>query len=121
MLGYRPAIALLVLVSACTPLRECPAYVTDPVMGGDYDPNAIECAVWYEWLGDYWWATYDKREALDVWAEISSRPMNFNMSGEFSFTVKAKDGYSYSFWSMACGTDTMYNITAYKEKIRAPL
>ncbi len=121
MRGVKCATVLLLLLSSCTPLRKCPAYVTDPVMGGDYDPNAIECSVWYEWLGDYWWATYDKEEALDTWADISSRPMYFNMSSEFTFTVKAKDGYRYSFWSMAMGTDTVYNITASKQKTRAPI
>ena len=97
-------------------------------MGGTYDPNQAECGVWYEWLGDYWWSTYDKPEALDSWATISNRPMYFEMKQEFNFEVQAADGYTYTFWSMiTCRTwpcvvpDTLYNITATRNKIQSPL
>jgi len=119
---------VLLMLFGCSMQQPCPAYVIDPQMGGTYDPNQAVCGVWYEWLGEYWWTTYDKREALDCWAGISSRQMYFEMDREFNFSVRAKDGYTYTFWSViTCQTwecevpDTLYNITATRDKLRAPL
>lgn len=130
-IGLGTSVVLtIVLLSmwGCNVQRPCPAYVTNPHMGGTYDPNKIVCGEWYEWLGEYWYTTLDKREALDYWADISSRPMYFDASGEFNFSVRSKDGYIYTIWSMiSCWQlpcevpDTVYNITAVPNKKRAPI
>ena len=46
------------------------------------------------------WVSDSKSAALMLWAEITARPMDFNIDGEFRYTVTASDGYKYYFWNM---------------------
>lgn len=46
------------------------------------------------------WVTTSKSQALMKWYEISARSMEFEIDGEFRYSVTAKDGYKYHFWSM---------------------
>lgn len=97
---------------------DCPAYASNVVPQYTYDPNAMECSTWYEWYDSYFWYTYDKQDALDLWTEISKRPMYFEGLGVFRYTVRADDGNKYYFWNLpecmyqGCPVpDTLYNIS----------
>jgi hypothetical protein len=46
------------------------------------------------------WVTDSKSQALMKWYEISARQMEFEIDGEFRYSVTASDGYKYHFWSM---------------------
>jgi len=121
---FYPFIFLILLTSCSLQYmhrQRCPAYVDNFIPHGTYDPNHIECSVWYEWLDSFWWYTTDKTDALELWAEISKRPMYFNMTQEFRFSVKADDGYTYHFWSMAQARDTLYNITVQSTSLCVPI
>jgi hypothetical protein len=62
--------------------------------------DPLECSTWYESPDDYLWVTDSKSAALMKWAEITARPMDFNIDGKFRYTVTASDGYKYYFWNM---------------------
>ena len=106
--------AALLLISCGVSQPLCPAYIDNYVPAGTYDYNQpYECGLWYEDRYGFWWVSDSKLDALDVWAEISARPMYFDMDQEFRFSVSAADGFEYSFWSMWMGPDTYdYYITA---------
>lgn len=59
------------------------------------------------------WSTNIKEDALEKWYEISARPMYFEIDGEFIYTVRAKDGYEYTFWNMV--VPEQYYITVLKK------
>ncbi len=88
------------MLSGCYLNRElCPAYVHDPVPAGTYNYNGpYECSTWYESRYGWMWSTDLKDDALQLWANISGRPMYFELEGRFRYTVKAKDGFKYNFW-----------------------
>lgn len=57
------------------------------------------------------------------WVEISARPMDFKIDGEFRYSIKARDGYQYYFWNIQAGpvgefssdtTQYQYIISVYK-------
>lgn len=120
-------------LTGCTVLyphtyTECPAYATNVVPQYTYDPNTVECSTWYEWYDSYFWYTYDKGDALELWAEISKRPMYFEGLGIFRYSVRADDGNKYYFWNIPdyrwveCDVpDTLYNITVDVRTKRMPL
>jgi len=70
------------------------------------------------------WVTDSKSQALMKWYEISARQMEFEIDGEFRYSVTAKDGYKYHFWSMysrpfnstdpSAISDYQYVISVYK-------
>ena len=123
---------LSLLLTGCAVMHphaytHCPAYADNVVPSGTYDPNAMECSTWYEWLDTYYWYTYDKSDALEMWATISKRPMYFEGLGLFNFSVRADDGNKYYFWNMEDCTfkypcdvpDTLYHVscTVRRERI----
>lgn len=107
--------------------ERCPAYAENFVPANTYDPNHVECSVWYEWYSGYFWSSYDKLEALDLWAKISKRPMYYEGLGIFRYSVKADDGFVYYFWNMEAGYygdmkvigDTLYNISV--DRLQRPM
>ena len=96
------ALPLFFLTSCYFHKAPCPAYVdADYIQHGTYDYNApIECSTWYEDPYGWMWVTESKAQALIKWTEISARPMDFNIDGEFRYSVKAADDYQYYFWSL---------------------
>lgn len=93
----------------------CPAYVDkDYIQYGKYNWNEpLACSTWYEDPYGYMWSTDIKENALEKWYEISARPMYFEIDGEFIYTVRAKDGYEYTFWNMV--VPEQYYITVLKK------
>lgn len=59
----------------------------------------MECSTWYESPDEYVWITDSKSAALQLWTEISARPMEFEMEQPFRYSVTAQDGHKYYFWS----------------------
>ena len=104
-------IGSTILLSSCYAGKElCPAYVQDPIPAGTYDYNApYECSRWYETRYAYVWSSDNKQDALNLWADISGRPMYFEMQGQFRYSVKASDGYTYVLWGW--GDTDQYYIT----------
>lgn len=97
------AIGLCLLLTSCYIHRApCPAYVDENyVRFGAYEfSDPVECSTWYESPDEYYWISDSKSAALQLWAEISARPMDFEIDGEFKYTVTSKDGYKYYFWNM---------------------
>lgn len=105
--------ALLLLGSCVFSKPACPAYVIDPIQPGEYDYNGpYECSKWYEHRYGWMWSSYSKNDALELWATISNRPMYFEQTGEFRFTVIADDGFTYNFFALIYPADAD-NLTEY--------
>ncbi len=95
----------------------CPAYVdSNYIEYGEYEWNApLECSTWYEDPYGYMWVTTSKADALIKWSEITARPMEFEIQGEFRYSVTAADGYKYFFWNMYTTPDQCnYYVTVNK-------
>jgi hypothetical protein len=109
-------IGIAVLLTSCFRPAFCPAYVDkDFIKYKEYDLNEpYECSTWYEDPFGYSWATDSKSLALMKWTEITNRPMDFNLSGNFTYSVTASDGFKYYFWNMVFDNMTQYHITVQK-------
>lgn len=96
------AIATCLLSSCYIHRAPCPAYVdANYKEHGSYKySDPLECSTWYEDPYSYMWVTDSKSQALMKWYEISARQMEFEIDGEFRYSVTASDGYKYHFWSM---------------------
>lgn len=92
---------MLCLIGCASTPPLCPAYVQDAVPAGTYDYNGpYECSTWYENRYGWIWSSDSKDDALTLWADISGRPMYFENTEEFRFSVTAKDGFMYSFFAL---------------------
>ena len=97
----------------------CPAYVDSNYKKyGTYSlSEPVECSVWYENPYSFWWSTDSKSAALLKWNEITARPMDFYIQGQFRYSIRASDGYKYYFWNYVYDDGTaQYHITVEKPK-----